>query len=161
MVPRSVGDSRNSDDVKHQRYEKKVKKKSDASAAATFALSSGRTHVGMKLLGTVREVFEHHLVINLPNQLTGTVRSSDAIGSTGNDDSSGDDDGKSGSDSDEEEEDTAGQAESLADMFAEGQMVACDVIEIDTSGIKSHIRLSLDPAQVNSDMQTLGLIEGP
>ena len=108
----------------------------------------------MTVLGAVRDVYDHHLVVSLPNQLTGTVRRSniaDVLEAVA--DSEDDDD-----DSEDDFVESSSQA-TLSDLFKPGQLVFCSVIELDNSGPRTHVQLSLDPAVVNALLTTDGLVQ--
>ena len=46
-----------------------------------------RLGVGTILLGSVRDVYENHIVVSLPNSFTGTIRKADAFPDDGEDES--------------------------------------------------------------------------
>jgi rRNA biogenesis protein RRP5 len=150
--------------------------KKSKSARRQSGLSHKSLAPGMLLMAAVREVHEHHLLLSLPNLLTAVARIGDIVGDLAEDGSDDEESDEEGVEDDDEEDDEDGKTGAkptvaaaggsaaavyeLRTAFAEGDVVACAIVAIESKTSSTQIRVSLRPEAVNGALNEASLTEG-
>lgn len=115
---------------------------------------------GMLLLAAVREVHTHHLLLSLPNLLTGVARIGDIVDGHDDEDDASDDDESDLDGANLSEGGPAADVYALPNIYNAGDLVVCSILAIEEKKGSTQIIVSLRPTIINAALSEASLTEG-
>ncbi|ANB11217.1 Rrp5p [Sugiyamaella lignohabitans] len=141
----------------HQKSEAGSDKAGEKHKIKVESLSFGKLTAGSVVLGQVVQINTLDIALSLPNNLLGYVPITNISAKLSERISKAEDDDESGSEDEDNEDSDLPQ---LSQLFKVGQWLRALVVENEKVNNKKRIELSIDPLQVNEEIETDDLVAG-